>query len=311
MSRFLLLAELYRLMAAVYVLARFKPPVIVGVGLILHGIYANALGALFGKIKILLLMGKNDLGLTNPSRKCLQAVLIRCACRADFIGTRGAFSRKWLIEQGFAPDRLFIAHNVFDFEQFRPDPHVQKKYDLIYVGLLAPYKRLDLLLDVVRQLVFEKNLSTLQLAIVGDGSQKAELQREAARKKVDGNVRFLPPGNASHVCKMLNRSRVFVMTSQGEGLPMAMIEAMSCGVPPVVFDDADMGDVVRHGENGLLVKPRDVDAFVDAVVELLCDRQRLDEMTRSASTIRDQYKEAYSLEAMRAVWERVLTKCLR
>ena len=63
------------------------------------------------------------------------------------------------------------------------------------------------------------------------------------------SIEFLPPGvaDAMYVCNLLNQSKMFVITSQGEGLPVAMIEAMTCRLPVVIFDDADIPDVVRHG----------------------------------------------------------------
>jgi glycosyltransferase involved in cell wall biosynthesis len=96
------------------------------------------------------------------------------------------------------------------------------------------------------------------------------------------------------------------MTSQGEGLPMAMIEAMSCGLPVVVFDHADISDVVRHGENGMLVRPGDLYGFSEAVKRLLQDRGFHKELSQGALQIRAEYKDRFSVEGIRRVWEGVL-----
>jgi glycosyltransferase involved in cell wall biosynthesis len=71
---------------------------------------------------------------------------------ADYIGTRGTRSKAWLIEQGIKAEKIFINPNVFDFEEFKPIT-VKKEYDLVYVGLLKEYKRVDLLIDIVEILV--------------------------------------------------------------------------------------------------------------------------------------------------------------
>ena len=307
LQRNLVLAELYRVMAIVYVLVRYRPEVVIGIGLLLHGLYGNILGTVFGKKKILLLMGKNDLALTCPHRKRLQRILLRVAFLADFLGTRGTRSRKWLVEKGFAKEKVFIPHNVFDFEAFSTRSLI-KKYDMIYVGLLSPYKRIDLLLEVVRKLVCEKHLGNARLAIVGDGKSRGKLERQCRQLKLRSHVDLLPPGDASYVCDLLNQSKVFVMTSQGEGLPIAMIEAMSCGLPVVIFDDADIGDVVRNGENGFLIRPGDLDDFAEAVSGLLMNPDLYEKLRVGALRIRAEYKQSYSLEGIRTVWERGLVR---
>jgi glycosyltransferase involved in cell wall biosynthesis len=307
----LLLAELYRVFCIVYILIRYRPEVVIGIGMILHGIYTNLLGTIFRKKKILLVMGKNDLALTYPHRKRLQRILLRIAFLADFIGTRGTRSRDWLVQKGFEHHRVFIPHNVFDFEEFAPQPGSIQKYDMIYVGLLSRYKRIDLLLEVIHKLVSEKHLGNARLAIVGDGKSRGKLERQCRQLKLSRHVDFLLPGDASYVCDLLNQSRVFVMTSQGEGLPMAMVEAMSCGLPVVIFDDADIGDVVRNGENGFLIRPGDSDGFAEAVGGLLMNSDLYEKLRVGALRIRAEYKQSYSLEGIRAVWERGLVRFWR
>jgi glycosyltransferase involved in cell wall biosynthesis len=310
-QRNLALAELYRLFAILYVLARRRPDVVIGIGLILHGIYTNLLGTLFGKKKILLLMGKNDLALTYPGKRLLQRLLLKLAFLADFIGTRGTRSMRWLVEKGFDGERVFIPHNVFDFDEFKPTMGHTKKYDLIFVGVLRHYKRVDLLIDVVRKLVFEHGLPEVRLAIVGDGALKNSLIAMAKTLGVGDNITFLPSGDGPYVCDLLNQSRIFVMTSQGEGLPMAVIEAMSCGLPVVVFDDADIGDVVRHDENGFLVRYGDTDAFVTAVKNPLTHGELYEHLSKGAKQTGQRFGDDFSLRSTRIRWEAMLENALR
>lgn len=305
----ILLGELYRLLTIIYIFLKHKPDAVIGIGLILHGVYSNILGTVFRKKRILLLMGKNDLALSYPHKKVFQRILLRIAFLSDFIGTRGTRSRKWLIEKGFERDKIFIAHNVFNFDQFTPRARAVKKYDMIYVGVLRYYKRIDSLIDIVYKLVLESGLKNIQLAIVGEGKLRDKLCRQSAKLKMDDHIHFLPSGDAAYVCNLLNRSKTFVMTSQGEGLPMAMIEAMSCGLPVVIFDDADISDVIRHGENGLLIKGRDLDGFVKAINLLLQDNNLYENLSCGALAIRNERKYHYSLEAIKTMWEKVLMQC--
>jgi glycosyltransferase involved in cell wall biosynthesis len=311
LRRSILLGELYRLFAIIYILAKYKPEVVIGIGLILHGVYSNILGSVFCKKKILLLMGKNDLALTYPRRRVLQRILLRIAFFSDYVGTRGTRSRNWLVEKRFERDKMFIPHNVFDFDEFAPRPLSVKKYDMIYVGVLKHYKRIELLIDIVYKLVVENGFKDVRLAIVGEGKLRDMLQRRVARLKMDDHIEFLPPGDAAYVCNLLNQSKIFVMTSQGEGLPMAVIEAMSCGLPVAIFDDADIADVVRHGENGLLIQQGDLDGFIEAVKLLLQHNNVYERLSRGALAIRNERRDEYSLEQAKKTWEKALTSCVQ
>lgn len=301
----LLLAEIYRVLCIVYILLIYRPRIVIGIGLILHGIYTNLLGTLFRKKKILLLMGKNDLALTYPQRKVLQSVLLKVASLADFIGTRGSRSRAWLIKQGVDVERVFVPNNVFNFDQFVPAPRNCKVYDLIYVGRLSTYKRIDLLLTVFHILI-QKGSANLRLAIVGEGRLKQQLVRQSQKLGIRHNISFLPAGNGSYVSGLLQKARVFVMTSQGEGLPMAVVEALSCSLPVVIFDDADVGDIVRHGENGFICTLGDVKAFTSYVKLLLEDQELYDRLSQNARLIRQERRSDYSVEKVRTTWEDVL-----
>lgn len=310
-QRNILFAELYRLFAIICILTKYRPHVVIGMGLILHGVYLNILGTLYRKKKILLLKGKNDLGLTYHDKKILQRILLRIALLSDFVGTRGTRSRNWLIEKGFGRNKVFIPHNVFDFEQFTVLSHRVKTYDMIYVGILRHYKRIDLLIEVVYKLVVENDLKNIQLAIVGEGKSRDKLRRKSARLKMNDHIHFLPAGDAKYVCSLLSQSKIFVMTSQGEGLPMAMIEAMSCGLPVVIFDDADIPDVVHHGENGLLIKIGDLDGFVAAIKYLLEDNILYEKLSGGALAIRNERRHEYSLKQAKMTWDRVLASCIQ
>jgi glycosyltransferase involved in cell wall biosynthesis len=302
-SRNSVLVHIWKVLTVLTVLVKHNPSVVVTVGLIPHGIYTLLLATLFRRKKIYLSMGMKELIYSEKGR--LARAIRRIAFLSDLIGTRGTHSKAQLVRYGFKADRIFILHNVFDFDSFRPVA-CEKIYDLIYVGLLEPYKRVDLLLETVQRLILEKGMKTIRLAIVGKGSLKGDLQRQARTLGIYENVYFLPFGDADHVCQLLNRSRIFVMTSQSEGLPMAMIEAMSCGLPAVVFDHADIRDVAVHGKNSLLCPVDDMDCFVASIERLLKNRQLYDELSRSAADIREWKRDDYSVDFVQQVWKDVL-----
>ena len=87
-------------------------------------------------------------------------------------------------------------------------------------------------------------------------------------------------------------SSMLVMSSNYEGFPMVMIEAMACGLPAVSFDfKCGPKDIIRHGVNGLLVKNGDVQGLADAMMHLMADEQLRQRMSSEARKVVETYSE--------------------
>ena len=80
----------------------------------------------------------------------------------------------------------------------------------------------------------------------------------------------------------LRKGRVFALTSDSEGLSLALMEAMLCGLPAVVSDVGDLPELVEHGVNGYLVAERTPEAFAGPLAELLSDAARLARFSQAA-----------------------------
>lgn len=297
-----LLSEIYRVGVMLWLILTRRVDLLIGIGHVPHGMMICTLGKIFGLKSILLLMGKNDLYLTYPKDKFRQKVALRSARWATLIGTRGESSARWLEHQGIAKEKIFIPHNLFDFKDFSRQS-LEKKYELIYVGLLNYYKRVDILIDVVHRLVYEGKMESLKVAIVGEGKLKDKSIRYALDKGLAKHIDFLPPGNKEYLNHLLNQSKIFVMTSQGEGLPMVIVEAMSCGLPVVVFRDADISDVARHNYNALLCELWDIEAFTNNVQLLLSDDDVYRRLSKNALKIGEEKEKEYSEENLTVIWE--------
>jgi glycosyltransferase involved in cell wall biosynthesis len=87
---------------------------------------------------------------------------------------------------------------------------------------------------------------------------------------------------------------------------MAMIEAMCCGVPPVVPDVGDVRQVARDGENALVVTVPSPQAYADAIDRLLGDAELHARLRAGCLAVRETFAREYSLAAARAAWSRAL-----
>jgi glycosyltransferase involved in cell wall biosynthesis len=91
---------------------------------------------------------------------------------------------------------------------------------------------------------------------------------------------------------------------------MAMIEALSCGLPVVVPDEADFREVASDGDNALLAKDHQVTTFARLVCRLLEDATLYEQLRNGALATAEQYRDEYSLEYQTALWQRELSKAI-
>ena len=107
------------------------------------------------------------------------------------------------------------------------------------------------------------------LRIAGDGPDRAAVASEVARLGLGGMVELL--GTRSDVLELLAGADVFVLSSDSEGLPLSVLEAMAAGLPVVASAVGGVPEAVRGGETGTLVPPRDSAALAQALVRLVAD----------------------------------------
>jgi L-malate glycosyltransferase len=147
--------------------------------------------------------------------------------------------------------------------------------------------------------------SRARFVIVGDGPLMSELVGEAETLGIRGVTVF--SGFREDAARLGEVFDVFALTSRHEGIPMALLEAMSLGKPVVVTNVGGMPEVVSDGANGILVPPGDPGAFARACLELLGDpslRRRLSET--AAADIRDQFSGDGCARRTLAVYREVL-----
>lgn len=277
-----------------------KVDVLVGIYLYPHGVFAGLLGRLFG-IPVIQIMPGTDLAVYLETRR-FDSIL----SSARAIGLRGERSLQQLADDGFPPKQLFVLNNVFELESHECcQKKVEKIYDLVTVGSLIERKRFDIFLRIVARLKVQ--WPHLRCLIVGDGLERRNLESLSFGLGLKQNVTFY--GFSPRVLDLLHSSKIFVMTTRLEGLPMAMVEAMSCGLPVVVPRINDIPTLVKHGNNGFLVEDSEVDSYTKLCAELLADEMKRRKMGQRAAAVIEKLCAAdYSFEAVASVWHRLLVE---
>lgn len=271
------LGKLLHVFRRVFVLgaqmARTRPAVVMGVYMTPHGLIAYLLARMTGRsLWIHVIGGPGEVmdggywvdqwQVPRPGLERLYLAVLR---RADVVMVVGTETKRYLASQGVDADRIHVMSQKIDSRRFRPVPDARRDYDLIITAQLISRKRVDLFLRIVADLRIRH--PHIRAAILGDGPLRAELERLADSLGIRDHVDFL--GFHEDTERYYNRAKVFVLTSSAEGLSVAMMEAMSCGLPAVVAAVGDLSDVVRNGVTGYLIEGNDHAAFVAALSDLI------------------------------------------
>lgn len=173
------------------------------------------------------------------------------------------------------------------------------KPSLVAMGRFIQEKGFDLLLQAFARVKDKHRGWTL--TILGEGQLRAEL--EAMRDTLGLNDRVFLPGTVKHPQEVLMQGDLFVMSSRREGFPMALCEAMACGLPAICTACSDgPTSIVRNEIDGLLIPTEDVDALAEALDRLMADEAERRRLANSAQSVTDRF----GVEKVMSMWDEAL-----
>ena len=150
--------------------------------------------------------------------------------------------------------------------------------------------------------------SALRLVIAGDGIQRDKLRRLAAGQLGD-RVIFVGKVPRDNMYRYYSACDLFVFPGIRESLGLVFLEAQSCGLPVVAFDNAGVPEAVKDGITGLLVPAFDAKAFEEAIARLLNDSQLRRKMGRAAqSYVRQQHDLNHNYQKMEDMLQEIVNK---
>ncbi len=161
---------------------------------------------------------------------------------------------------------------------------------IVTVGRLSlTQKRQDVLLNAFQ--IFHENHPDYQLVIYGDGGDREKIQTMIDQAGLSECVTLA--GRTDRVEEEIFHAAAFVLSSDFEGIPNALIEAMSIGVPSVSTDCSPGGAalLIKDGENGFLVPRGDANALADRLSVLVCDRETAARFSKNSPAITEEFSE--------------------
>jgi GalNAc-alpha-(1->4)-GalNAc-alpha-(1->3)-diNAcBac-PP-undecaprenol alpha-1,4-N-acetyl-D-galactosaminyltransferase len=220
---------------------------------------------------------------------------------------------------GFADGFVFQTEGAKEFYSLNiqkkgkviPNPVIKKDVPRVYVG-----KRKEEIVSVGRLDIFQKRQDILleafsiisskhpnvRIKFYGDGEDKKTLEKLAEKLKISDQIIFA--GVSDNIYNSIKSAQLFVLSSDFEGIPNALMEAMSIGLPVVSTNCRPGGAalLIENNKNGLLVPQRDIKALAEAIDYMLVNRTEAEIMGRNAMKIVEKYSE----EKIYSEWEEYL-----
>lgn len=214
------------------------------------------------------------------------------------------------VEAQIPISKISLIPNGVDTDKFKPLSKGQKlslrkklnlpseKWILVYAGMIRPEKGIDFLLDIIDNA--SKLRRDMMLLLLGPVEIWLPEAEKIYVKQVLERVQSLSTkecvffaGNVGNVNEYFQTSDIFVSASYREGFPNVLIEAMSCGLPPIVVSIPDVYDkILMNRLEGIIVKERDAVKFLEEIIHLNDDNKLYETI---ASAARKKAEEDYSI----------------
>jgi len=226
--------------------------------------------------------------------------------------------RQTLVDAGVREDRIHSIPNAIDTTVFHRDAAMVKRvrdslglgpHDVVIgaVGRLEPQKRFDVLLQAFARIRSKR--PDLRLLIVGEGGERTNLEDARNRLGLADSCRFL--GHRADIVDLHHAFDLFIQSSDYEGTPNAVLEAMAMETPIVATDVGGTAELIQYRVHGLLVRPQDPVALAQAMEQALRDSEAT---TKRRSAARQRVEQEFSfdkrMQVVEAIYERLMMESL-
>ncbi|MCD7935355.1 MAG: glycosyltransferase family 4 protein [Tannerellaceae bacterium] len=194
----------------------------------------------------------------------------------------------------YTSQKIEVIPNPISFQVAEPSPLSQKR--IIAIGRISSQKDFQSLIRIWAKV--EKEYPDWLLTIYGQGRKKVRLDKLIKKYHLQNRIQILPP--TSKIKEEIINSSIFCMTSRYEGLPLVLLEAIACGVPPVTFAfKCGPRDIIRNGVNGFYVERGDHKHFIRHLTSLMDNEDLRRKIGKAA------YEESnnYQIEKIMPHWE--------
>lgn len=194
--------------------------------------------------------------------------------------------------------RTSIIVNPVSDQVFETEQNVLQEKRIISVGRFFAQKNHMMLIDAMAAL--HSKYPEYRLVIYGDGPLRVSLENKIEELKASDYISL--PGRSAQVIHELRASTIFALSSDYEGMSNALLEAVCVGLPIVTTKVSGVEDVVKDNQGALIVAPKDLPAFTQALDLLLSDEK----MQQSFAAYNRAQSEKYRASVIISQWEQLI-----
>jgi N-acetyl-alpha-D-glucosaminyl L-malate synthase BshA len=169
---------------------------------------------------------------------------------------------------------------------------------LLHASNFRKVKRVVELVEMMRIVV--DHFPEARLIIAGDGPTRIEVERKIEALDLCNNIHLL--GVKSNMQEIMCSADMFLLNSTLEGMPLVLLEAMSCGLPVVTTPAGGIPELVRRGKDGALTKGFEQEEYAQVIIELLENDEKRKKLGKAG---RKRVEESFSAEHIVKKYEKV------
>lgn len=208
-----------------------------------------------------------------------------------------------LIEGGLKGNRIRVIPNGVDTNKFRPSLTDRHKMIMLWVGRLDSHKEPHLAIETLS--LIKDAYKNFCLQIVGEGEIKEQLQELVSKHGLQDSVKFLGYQSHDKVAEIMRNADIFLITSKGEGMSNALLEAMACGMVVVATSASSCG-VIQNGVNGFIANELDMASIVSRLIDDEVLRRKIGENARR--TVLEKFSADRMFSAYLQLYENLTLK---
>lgn len=192
-----------------------------------------------------------------------------------------------------------VDHRFFDVKK-------KEGEDIVSIGRLSPQKNHKMLINAFEKV--NQKFPNEKLLIYGQGELKEELEDEINKRGLEHNIHLM--GLTSDVPKVLSKAKMFILSSDYEGMPNTLLEAMAVGLPCISTDCPCGGPrtIIEHREDGLLVPINDEKELERSILLLLEDKKFSNRISRNAKEKSEIFKPSYIFKQWKDYFVEVISR---
>jgi glycosyltransferase involved in cell wall biosynthesis len=229
----------------------------------------------------------------------LKALRGFCARRAAAVIVPSQYLAREVSHWGVSKEKVSVIYNAVeplnDVQPVHRPLAIDLQLKMVTVGRLVPWKHVDHLIEVLA------DCDEAGLVIVGDGPERQRLEQLARDRQLTGRVYFAGQRSKEETFALMAVCDLFVLNSTYEGFPHVVLEAMCAGLPVVATAVGGTPEIVRHGENGVLIAPNSNGLLSKTVMKLACSLAERQHLAKGAKQTVKQFGHSTMIEETQSV----------